>query len=151
MTDRLTPPAPAPGDPPGDGHSARRTLAAAFGRRHPDTVHIGPSGVNRLRAVLWGDVDMDNARTLGRAMAAALDDSSEGLDVDLAAVDFCGSSGLHVLLALRERAAATGKSLVLTAVSPAVARLLEVTETDALFARRPLPDDGDDSAEELPA
>ncbi|MFI6849460.1 STAS domain-containing protein [Kitasatospora sp. NBC_00085] len=46
---------------------------------------------------------------------------------------FCDCAGLKVLLDVRTLAADTGRSLVLTALSRPVARLLKITGADEVF------------------
>ncbi|MFD7631844.1 STAS domain-containing protein [Streptomyces sp. NPDC059851] len=62
---------------------------------------------------------MDDAADLRRDLTVALAASRSGLDIDLAAVTFCDSSGLHVLLDLDRLALQTGKTLVRTALASA--------------------------------
>jgi len=58
--------------------------------------------------------------------------------IDLAALSFCDSTGLSLLVAAHQRAAAAGTSLALRNVSPRFRRLFEITEIDTLFALPPL-------------
>ncbi|MEV6955737.1 STAS domain-containing protein [Streptomyces sp. NPDC051183] len=76
-----------------------------------------------------GEIDMADADGLCKDLTTALESSRSGLDVDLSGVTFCDSSGLHVLLDLNGLALKAGKSLVLTALSRPVARLLDLTGT----------------------
>ncbi|MFI8293689.1 STAS domain-containing protein [Streptomyces sp. NPDC085614] len=101
----------------------------------PVSVAFEP-GPRRVRARVRGEIDMDDAGGLREDLTAALRASSAGLDVDLGAVTFCDSSGLHVLLDLNRLAAETGKSLVLTTLSRPVARLLQVTGSRRLLTVR---------------
>ncbi|MEV7618418.1 STAS domain-containing protein [Streptomyces sp. NPDC089799] len=84
-------------------------------------------GPGRTVARVSGEIDMDAAAGLREDLGAALASSRDGLDLDLAAVTFCDSSGLHVLLDLNRMALEAGKSLALTALSRPVARLLRIT------------------------
>ncbi|MEU9382871.1 anti-sigma factor antagonist [Streptomyces sp. NPDC048279] len=87
----------------------------------------------RLVVTVAGELDLDSAPTLAQALSEALEDSSGGLELDLAGVDFCDCSGLNVLLHVRHQAHAGGKNIVLHASSPAVDRLLSLTSTLSLF------------------
>lgn len=87
-------------------------------------------GPRRVVARVSGEIDMDDATDLREELTAALTASPSGLDVDLTAVTFCDSSGLHVLLDLNRLALDAGKSLVLTSLSRPVARLLSLTGAD---------------------
>ncbi|WP_185893872.1 STAS domain-containing protein [Streptomyces sp. WAC05950] len=90
-------------------------------------------GPQRVPAHVSGEIDMDGAGQLRADLTAALCASPGGLDVDLAAVTFCDSSGLHVLLDLDREAKQAGKSLVLTALSRPVARLLRITGAEQVL------------------
>ncbi|MFB7609918.1 STAS domain-containing protein [Streptomyces gardneri] len=90
-------------------------------------------GPKRVLARVCGEIDLDDADGLGQDLTAALDSSICGLDVDLSGVTFCDSSGLHMLLRLNRQAGRSGKTLVLAALGPRVARLLRLTETERLF------------------
>ncbi|MFJ9598262.1 anti-sigma factor antagonist [Streptomyces virginiae] len=106
-------------------------------------------GPRRTRVRVCGEIDMDDAVEVREDLTAALDASRNGLDIDLAGVTFCDSSGLHVLLDLNEQAREAGKTLVLSALSPTVVRLLHITGTrgvltvqDQLASNSPAPDEG---------
>ncbi|MFJ9598033.1 anti-sigma factor antagonist [Streptomyces virginiae] len=94
-------------------------------------------GPQRTRVAVSGEIDMDDAAEVRADLTAALDASPGGLDIDLAAVTFCDSSGLHVLLDLHQQALDIGKTLVLTALSRTVVRLLHITGAqDVLTVRK---------------
>ncbi|MFJ7157032.1 STAS domain-containing protein [Streptomyces sp. NPDC101118] len=93
-------------------------------------------GAQRVLARLSGKIDMDEAAGLRQDLIAALEGSSTGLDIDLAAVTFCDSSGLHVLLDVDQLAVQAGKTLVLTAFSPPVARLLHLSGAEQVLTVR---------------
>ncbi|MFJ9251072.1 anti-sigma factor antagonist [Streptomyces sp. NPDC101776] len=101
------------------------TLASA-------TVDVGVVG-GRLVATVSGELDLDSAHMLRHRLGDALRDVDDGLELDLAGVDFCDCSALNVLLLLRKNARETSKNLVLRASSPAVQRLLELTGAASLF------------------
>ncbi|MFF6771998.1 STAS domain-containing protein [Streptomyces sp. NPDC012637] len=99
-------------------------------------------GAQRVAVRVCGEIDMEDADGLRRDLTAALDSSPCGLDIDLSAVTFCDSQGLHVLSDLNRQARKAGKTLVLTAPSRPVARLLRVTGAQHLLTVRgwPLPE-----------
>ncbi|MFB6807062.1 STAS domain-containing protein [Streptomyces sp. NPDC056387] len=101
-------------------------------------VEIRP-GAPRTFARVSGAFDMENAAEVRAELIAAFDASGTGLDLDLSALTFCDSSGLNILLNLRQHAAANDKTLVLEAVSPQLARLFDLTETGHLFTIRRTP------------
>lgn len=92
--------------------------------------HTAPDGVVRL--VLQGELDLEHAASFDDELSAALADASTVL-VDLAALDFMDSSGIHVLMAARERAQATGTRLLLVRPPERVHRLFELTGTTTAF------------------
>ncbi|MFJ5135988.1 anti-sigma factor antagonist [Streptomyces sp. NPDC088707] len=113
---------PHPERPPGTGRTSG-AVDVAFERR-----------LRRVRAHVSGEIDMDNAAELQEDLTAALTSSDRGLDIDLASVTFCDSSGLHALLHVNQLALQAGKSVVLTALSRPVARLLHSTGAERVLA-----------------
>ena len=93
----------------------------------------------RVVVRVCGEIDMEDADGLRRDLTAALDSSPCGLDIDLSAVTFCDSQGLHVLSDLNREARKAGKTLVLTALSRQVARLLRVTRAQHVLTVRGWP------------
>ncbi|MGW6915617.1 STAS domain-containing protein [Kitasatospora sp. NPDC054939] len=91
------------------------------------------TGPDRTRAALHGEVFLDNATALHDALDKALHTSGTGLDLDLAPLTFCDSTGLNTLLRLRLAALAEGRTLTVVAASRQVRRLFELTETTDLF------------------
>ena len=78
-----------------------------------------------------GDIDISNAQELGDALTASMSNDSLGLVVDLGALDYLDSSGVHLLLGLNGRLRARRQQL--RAVAPADAPLravLEITAAD---------------------
>ncbi|MGT2526051.1 STAS domain-containing protein [Streptomyces nojiriensis] len=99
-------------------------------------------GPQRILARVCGEIDMDDADGLRADLTSALESSRYGLDVDLSAVTFCDTTGLHVLLGLDRLALEAGKSLVLTALSRPVARLLHVSGVRHVLTVRAWPPHG---------
>ncbi|MER6443880.1 SpoIIE family protein phosphatase [Streptomyces venezuelae] len=91
------------------------------------------SGPRRVLARVGGEIDPDNAPQLYKDLTAALGASRSGLDLDLSAVTFCDSAGLHILLDLNRLATQSRKSLALTALSRPLDRLLKITGTRPVF------------------
>ena len=77
-------------------------------------------------AHLEGEVDMSNAVELGAAITARVPSDARGLVLDLAAVEYLDSAGIHALFELRDRLGRRGQEirLALAADSP-VATALE--------------------------
>ncbi|MFF3615053.1 STAS domain-containing protein [Streptomyces sp. NPDC002580] len=95
---------------------------------------------DRTTAAPTGDIDFSSERAFHLALSAALEGSVSGVDLDLSAVGFCDCSSLNVVLRMRRRALADGKTLVVRATSPAVERLLALTGTRDLLTDRPRDD-----------
>ncbi|MCT9076133.1 ANTAR domain-containing protein [Streptomyces fulvoviolaceus] len=96
---------------------------------------------DRMIVTVRGELDF-GGRRLRPALHDVLGRSATGLDLDLTAVGFCDCGGLNVLLDLRRRAFAQGKTVAVRACSPVVERLLDLTGTRELFA--PPASDGPD-------
>ena len=88
--------------------------------------------------VLWvqGELDLATVDAF-RDRALACLERADSLDLDLQGVSFIDSSGLAVLVLLRNRAALSGKAVSLVNVSPATRRLLEITGLQGSFDIRP--------------
>ncbi|WP_405015827.1 STAS domain-containing protein [Kitasatospora sp. NBC_00070] len=102
-------------------------------------VRVTSVGGGRYRARVAGDVDLDSARQLEWALAAALHTSETELAVDLAAVTFADCAALNTLLRLHTLARETGRTFVLDAPSAQVERLLQLTGTRGTFTVRSSP------------
>lgn len=113
--------------------TARRDRRAASQGVSGVVAVVFEPGPERVLARVSGEIDTDDAAELREDFNAALAASHGGLDVDLAAVTFCDSSGLRVLLDVNQLARQAGKSLVLTALSRPVARLLRITEAQRVL------------------
>jgi anti-anti-sigma factor len=84
--------------------------------------------------ILSGEVDLsvaEDIRESGAEMAARV--APGKLVIDLGDVTFIDSSGLGALISLRNAARQSGADLVLTRVSPAVARLFELAGVQDTF------------------
>ncbi|UJW31560.1 STAS domain-containing protein [Saccharothrix sp. AJ9571] len=93
----------------------------------------GKPGKAARTVVVRGEIDTVTAPVLADKVADELTGNSRIVLVDLAGVTFFGISGLIVLLDLSERALAANRVLALSGCSPAVLRVLEVTNTLGMF------------------
>jgi len=116
-----------------DGHRLHETYIDGRGVDPAGAFSVesapGPGGVAVI--VLKGELDMAAAPTVRSYVDAAA--SGRGVVIDLADVTFVDSSMLKELLRAANELDRYGTRLVLAAVPPAVARLLDLTRTGALF------------------
>ncbi|WP_236654541.1 STAS domain-containing protein [Streptacidiphilus anmyonensis] len=82
---------------------------------------------------LIGDIDLNSASLVHRALTRCLLDGARTIDVELTNVGFCDCSGLSAFLDAYHRAAAIGASVRLHHPAPPVARLLALTDTESLL------------------
>ncbi len=87
------------------------------------------------RLTVDGEVDIATTPAFDQAMAAALEQPTETLTVDLAGVTFMGSSGLAWLLRAQRLVHERGGRLLIAAPSRAVADLLQMTHLTDRFER----------------
>lgn len=104
---------------------------AAHPGRGP-VIDTGPEG-DRVLVRVRGELDLDAGQEFRRALKDALGRSARGIDLDLSGVEFCDCSALNILIGLRERALAQGKTIAVRATSPVSERLLLLTGTHELF------------------
>jgi len=102
------------------------TLAIAVDDRPPDTV-------------VWvgGELDLTTAPELLQALTRLVDDGYHHLIVDLTGLDFCDSSGLSVLVRVKNRLDEVGGDVTLAGATPIVERVLEVSGLAEVFGSYP--------------
>ncbi|GAA0271869.1 hypothetical protein GCM10010302_06850 [Streptomyces polychromogenes] len=81
----------------------------------------------RALARVSGAIGMDEAPALREELTVALPATRAGPAIDLTGATFCDSSGLHLLLDVNQLAVQAGNTIVLTALSSPVARLLHLS------------------------
>ncbi|MFG1811330.1 STAS domain-containing protein [Streptomyces sp. NPDC049040] len=87
----------------------------------------------RTLAAVRGEVDLDCADLLEQVLTHALHSAPGGLRVDLSGVRFFDCAGLNSLLRAAATAAPGSAGMTVTSVSAAVARVLDLTRTWAVF------------------
>ncbi|MGW6919340.1 STAS domain-containing protein [Kitasatospora sp. NPDC054939] len=117
-------------------------------RRERNAVTPGP-GALAVEARPWaggtvlsphGELDIDTVGVLRDALDAALLTPGTVVVVDCGGLEFCDSTGLNVLLHVRNRAEADGSRVELAAPRAMVLRMLELTgATDAFRIRETAP------------
>lgn len=98
----------------------------------PLTVNAAVEG-SVARVILRGELDLDRAGALAEELTALTNQGATAVTVDASGLNFIDSSGLRALLSAREQLDAAGATLQLTAMSPAVERVLEMTGTRSLL------------------
>jgi anti-anti-sigma factor len=89
------------------------------------------SGDDVVVARVTGEIDLSNARDLGDQLAAAMPNSALGLVIDLTAVTYLDSSGVHLAFDLAERLGRRQQQLRLVVPEGApVRRVLRIVELD---------------------
>ena len=83
---------------------------------------------------LDGELDIHTAPGVGEAVANAIDGGASTVVVDAAALRFCDSSGIQVLVQARERLVASGGALRVEGVHGSVQKVLAVTGLLDLFS-----------------
>ena len=87
-----------------------------------------------VRIRLSGELDVHTAPDLAAALTAAQDDGATVIEIDAAALKFCDSSGIQVLVQARERAVADSGRFSLSGVHGSVEKVLSVTGLLELFS-----------------
>jgi anti-anti-sigma factor len=77
--------------------------------------------------VIGGEIDLQSAPALERELADAERSGCGRVVLDLAALDFLDSTGMHLLVEAQHRAKTSGHELVLTHVPAQAERLLRLT------------------------
>jgi anti-sigma B factor antagonist len=113
---------------------------------HPLVLHSEDIGGSWCRLTLRGELDLDSAPRLRRAVEDAVGRGRNRFSIDAAAVTFIDSSGLMVLLNARSELADGGGTLHITDPSGPVMRILEI----AMLADELIAPDGDQPPGEGP-
>ncbi|RSO09239.1 anti-sigma factor antagonist [Streptomyces sp. WAC 06783] len=99
-------------------------------------VHVLCTG-ERTGVTLGGELDLSSCRLIEPGLYDALQRTVRHLDLHLDAVPFCDFAGLNMLLRLRLRALVHNKTVTIASRSPAIERLLEVTDARNCSPPRP--------------
>lgn len=104
----------------------------AEGSEHLQIVVDRTGETSRIR--LDGELDIHTAPGVAAAVEEALSGGASTLVVDAAALRFCDSSGIQVLVQARERLVSSGGTLVVEGVHGSVEKVLSVTGLLDLFS-----------------
>ena len=88
---------------------------------------------DEVAVVVVGELDLASADTLGQAVADVRAAGFPAIALDLRGVDFIDSTGLRMLLSLRNDATREGHALTLMSPAPTVRRIFALTGTQGLF------------------
>lgn len=86
-----------------------------------------------VAVVVVGELDIESARTLERSVSPLRGPEVKRVLLDLSQVEFIDSTGLRVLIALRNGAKRNGHSLTLRPPARVVQRVFQITGTRGLF------------------
>lgn len=88
---------------------------------------------------LEGELDLATAPTLERVVNLAVDSGAPTVVLDLSALTFVDSTGIHVLIAAQRRALKQGFALVLRSPTQQVRKILRLTGLDQVMVIEPEP------------
>jgi anti-anti-sigma factor len=94
------------------------------------------TGLQVAVVTLPAEIDVRNDGQVGDALAGALRSGAAVLVADASGTRFCGCAGVTALIRAHHEAAAAGAQLRVAA-SPAVRRILELTQADGLLSTYP--------------
>ncbi len=104
----------------------------------PLTITESPTSAG-LDLEVAGDLDHTSAPRLRQAAHTVALSAGRRLTVDLGRLEFCDSSGITALIAVRNHAVSAGAEVVLVAVPANLRRLLNLTGLDQVFDMRDRP------------
>lgn len=84
------------------------------------------SRVEPVTVAIHGEIDIANSAQMAEAVDTAFSAGAQSVRIDLGAVTFMDSSGIHVLLEVTHRAAAEGRELTIDCPPGHVRRVLEI-------------------------
>lgn len=82
-----------------------------------------------------GEIDLASAPLLEQDLEDVERSSPRRIVLDLAALDFIDSTGIHLLIKAQRRADSNGHGLILTNIPPHARRLFRITGIDAQLER----------------
>jgi len=88
-----------------------------------------------------GELDLSTAEQLEEALGPAIHDATGPIVLDVAALRFCDSAGLAVLVRTHNQLSDQGRRLVIAGPSGPVLRVLELSGLNQVIATATNPDD----------
>ena len=98
----------------------------------PFSVGVRPGG-GEVVVTLYGELDLASSDVLEREVRQLRLTSGDRVAVDLSHVEFMDSTGLRLLISLRNTAKREGHRMVVVPGPPRVMRIFELTATRGLF------------------
>jgi anti-sigma B factor antagonist len=92
-----------------------------------DSVVLQSSEPQVSRVAVSGEIDLNSSDELAALLASAASNAPALLEIDLSAVSFMDSQGLHLLLQAHHRAVSAGRRVLIANPSNVVRRLFEVS------------------------
>lgn len=86
---------------------------------------------------VYGDLDVSDAVSLREALEQAQGTGERTVLLDLSEVGFIDSAGIGLLVTAQRRATGSGGQFALAALTPTVARVLQLTRTDRMLTVLP--------------
>jgi anti-sigma B factor antagonist len=96
-------------------------------------VRLRGHGDGRTEVAVTGEIDFSSHKVLLGALMDEVEQGHTRIVLDLSEVAFCDSTGLGVLVQVRQRAIAGGGWLRLVGVTQPVRRALEITNLDRII------------------
>jgi anti-sigma B factor antagonist len=111
-----------------------------IGQDPPVTAIESTTPTDRCRVILTGEIDLANAEeflVLARARIGECQTEAR-FTIDLSGITFIDSTGLALLVRIRQAATDAGMDLRLAGTPPRVSQLLEITGLDGPFGLAPV-------------
>jgi anti-sigma B factor antagonist len=99
----------------------------------PSPASVSPSAASQATIVATGDLDLESAEDLEREVRQLRGRGVVRVVIDLRGVEFLDSTGLRVLISLRNDAKRQRQELCLVRPAPSVRRVFTLTGTYGLF------------------
>ena len=107
------------------------------GGERPLDLDVRQHGDGRAEVAVGGEIDFATHRSLLGALAEQIEQGRSRIVLDLSRVTFCDSTGLGVLVQVRQRVVEVGGWLRLAGPTEPVRRALEITNLDRLIPAYP--------------
>ena len=110
----------------------------SFSSSHSSNVSSGCSITSTFKGkdiviAVKGEIDLDSSVDVYRRIWTEIDNGEHGLVLDLEELDFMDSSGLQILLRLKEKLSNVDKKILISNPSNQIMKLFQLTGFDKLF------------------